>query len=138
MSSRDSSLEGCDLRRTRELLRAHDRETLAGWMKETKKVPPSKEGRVAAEASAGGPTLVGSNNAGRAFSHNMQGPIPPVLDLSSFPAAEEAIQVIDEFCDKYHTMRKEVDILHEENDMLRRMLDNFLTPIKDSPSPPKE
>ena len=138
MSSWNSSSEGCDLRRTRELLRARDRETIAGRMEGTKDVPPNKEGRVAAGASVGRPTLVGSINTGRAFSHNMEGPIPPVLDLSSFPAAEEAIRVPDEFCDKYRTLRKEVDILREENNRLRRMLENFLAPIKDSPSPPKE
>ena len=54
------------------------------------------------------------------------------------PASEEAIRVTDEFCDKYHALRKEVDILHEENNRLCRMLENFLAPIKDSPSPPKE
>ena len=138
MSSRGSSSEGCDLRRTRELLRARDRETLAGWMEGTKEVSSSKEGRVAAGVSVGRPTLVGSINTGRAFSHNMQGPIPPVLDLSSYPAAEEAIQVVDEVCDKYRTLRNEVDILREENNRLHRMLENFLAPRKDSPSPPKE
>ena len=71
MSSRDSSSEGCDLRCTRELLRARDRETIAGRMEGTKEVPPSKEGSVAAGASAGRPTLVGSINTGRAFSPNM-------------------------------------------------------------------
>ena len=81
---------------------------------------------------------MGSINTGRAFSHNMQGPIPPVLDLSLFPAADEAIRVTDEFCEKYRALRKEVDVLREENSRLRRMLENFLTPIKDSPSPPKE
>ena len=81
---------------------------------------------------------MGSINTGRAFSHNMQGPIPPVLDLSSSSAAEEAIQVVDELCDKYHALRNEVDILREENSKLRRMLEYFLAPNKDSPSPPKE
>ena len=60
-------------------------------MEGTKEVPSIKEGRVAVGAISGGPTLVGSINTGRAFSHNMQGPIPPVLNLSSYPAAEEAI-----------------------------------------------
>jgi hypothetical protein len=46
------------------------------------------------------PTFVGSINVGCAFSHNMQGPIPPIPpipDLSSFPAAVEALRVTDEF-----------------------------------------
>jgi hypothetical protein len=68
----------------------------------------------------------------------MQEPIPPVLDLSFFPAAEEAIRVTDEFCDKYRALRKEVEILREENNRLRRILENFLTPIVDAPPSPKE
>ena len=138
LSSRGSSSGDYELRRTRELFRDLDRKTLARWMEETKETSSSKEGHIAAGSSAGKPTLVGSINTGRAFSHNMQGPIPPVLDLSSFPAAEEAIRVADEFCDKYRALRKEVDILREENNRLRKMLGNFLTPIVDTPPPPKE
>ncbi|KAK1670582.1 hypothetical protein QYE76_058741 [Lolium multiflorum] len=66
-----------------------------------------------------------------------EGPIPPVPDLSSFPA-EKALRVTDEFCDKYQALRMEVEILQEENNMLRRMLENFLTPIMIAPPPPKE
>jgi hypothetical protein len=62
----------------------------------------------------------------------------PVLDLSSFPAAGEALRVTDEFCDKYRVLRREVEILQEENNRLRRMLANFLTPIMIAPPPPKE
>ena len=146
MSSKDSSSEGCDLRRTRELLRNRDRGTLAGWTKGTKEATSSEEGRAAAGASVGRPTLVGSINPGRAFSHNMQGPIPPALDLSSYPAVGEAIQAADELCEKYCALRIEVDILHDENNRLRRMLENLLAKtqelgnklIKHSPSSPKE
>ena len=136
MSSQDSSSEDYELRRRCEVLRDLDQETLAGWMEETKETSSNKEGQIATGSRARKPTLVGSINTGRAFSHNMQGPIPPVLDLSSFPAAEEAIQVTNEFCDKYRALRKEVEILREENNRLRRMLENFLTPIKNSS--PKE
>jgi hypothetical protein len=41
----------------------------------------------------------------------MQGPIPPVPDLSSYPAAEEAFRVTNEFCNKYRGLRMEVEIL---------------------------
>jgi hypothetical protein len=67
-----------------------------------------------------------------------QGPIPSVPDLSSCPAAEEALWVTDEFCDKYRVLRMEVEILQEENNRLRSMLENFLTPIMITPPPPKE
>jgi hypothetical protein len=100
--------------------------------------PELKEGQMAEGSRAREPTFVGSINAGRAFSHNMQGPIPPILDLSSFPAAEGALRVTDEFCDKYQVLRKEVEILQEENTRLRRMLEIFLAPTMIAPPPPKE
>jgi hypothetical protein len=59
----------------------------------------------------------------------MQGPIPPIPDLSSFPAAEEALRVTDELCDKYRVLKREVEILQEDNSRLRRMLEIFLAPI---------
>jgi hypothetical protein len=100
--------------------------------------PKLKEGQIAAGSRAREPTFVGSINIGRAFPHNMQGPIPPIPDLSSFPAAEEALQVTDEFCDKYRVLKREVEILQEENNRLRMMLRNFLAPIMIAPPQPKE
>jgi hypothetical protein len=47
--------------------------------------PKLKEGQMTRRSSAKDPTFVGSMNAGRAFSHNMQGPTLPVLDLSFLP-----------------------------------------------------
>jgi hypothetical protein len=73
--------------------------------------PKLKEGQITAGSRTREPTFVGSINAGCAFSHNMQGPISPVLDLNSYPAAEEAFRVTDEFCDKYRFLRMEVEIL---------------------------
>jgi hypothetical protein len=100
--------------------------------------PELKEGQMAGVSRARELTFVGTINAGRAFSHNMQGPIPPVPDLSSFPAAEEALRVTDEFCDKYRVLKREVEILQEESSRLRRMLEIFLAPIMIAPPPPKE
>jgi hypothetical protein len=73
--------------------------------------PKLKEGQIAAGSRTRQPTFVGSINTGHAFSHDMQGPIPPIPDLSSYPAADEALRVIDEFCDKYRVLRREVEIL---------------------------
>jgi hypothetical protein len=84
------------------------------------------------------PTFVGSVNAGRAFSHNMQGPIPPILDLSSLPTAEETLWVTDEFCTKYRVLKRKVEILQEENSRIHRMLEIFLAPVMFAPPPPKE
>jgi hypothetical protein len=100
--------------------------------------PKLKEGQMAGGSCAREPTLVGAINAGRAFSHNMQGPIPPIPNLSSFPAAKETLRFTDEFCAKYRVLKREVEILQEENIRLRRMLEIFLAPVMISPPPPKE
>ncbi|KAK1685254.1 hypothetical protein QYE76_046102 [Lolium multiflorum] len=62
-------------------------------------------------------------------------PLPPALDLDSFPCVEEAIRVADEFCDQYRALRREVEILQEENQRLRRMLEYYSNPST-RPSPP--
>jgi hypothetical protein len=69
-----------------------------------------KKGQMTGGSRARDPTSVGSMNAGRAFSHNMQGPTLPVLDLSFFPAAEESLRVTDEFCAQYRVLKREVEI----------------------------
>ena len=82
---------------------------------------------------------MGSVNTQRAFSHNMQGPIPPVPDFGPYPAVTEALCVTDEFCDQYRVLRMEVEILQEENTRLRQMLERLLTLLQVvPPSPPKE
>jgi hypothetical protein len=97
--------------------------------------PKLKEGHMARGSRAREPTFEGSINVGRAFSHNMQGPIPPIPDLSSFPAAEETLRVTDEFCGKYRVLKREVEILQEENNRLCRMLEIFLAPVMIAPPP---
>ena len=85
------------------------------------------------------PTFMGPINARRAFSHNMQGAIPPRPDIIHPPSMAEAHRVADEFCEQYHVLRREVEILQEENDRLRCMLHRFLTPTAIvPPSPPKD
>jgi hypothetical protein len=91
--------------------------------------PKLKEGQVAGGSRARDPTFVGSMNAGRAFSHNMQGPTLPVLDLNFFPVIEEGLLVTDELCAQYRVLKMEIEILQEENLRLRRMLELFLAPI---------
>jgi hypothetical protein len=98
----------------------------------------SKEGQFTAGSGTREPTLVGTINTGRAFSHNLQGPILPAVDLSSYPTSVEALRITNEFCDKYRALRMEMEILREENNRLRRMLEDFLTPIMIAPPPPKE
>jgi hypothetical protein len=99
--------------------------------------PKLKGGQMARGSRAREPTFVGSVNARCAFSHNMQGPIPPIPDLSSFLAAEETLRVTDEFCAKYRVLKRKVEILQEENSRLRMILENFLAPVMIAP-PPKE
>ncbi|KAK1681537.1 hypothetical protein QYE76_042385 [Lolium multiflorum] len=64
-----------------------------------------------------------------------KGVLPPALDLDSFPCVEEAIRVADEFCDQYRALKREVEILQEENQRLRRMLEYYSIPST-RPSPP--
>jgi hypothetical protein len=106
-------------------------------LEEDRQDPKLKVGQMAGGSGARDRTSVGSMNAGQAFSHNMQGQTLPVLDLSFFPA-EETLRVTDEFCAKYRVLKREVEILQEENIKLRRMLEIFLTPIMIAPPPPKE
>ncbi|KAK1646505.1 hypothetical protein QYE76_064310 [Lolium multiflorum] len=65
----------------------------------------------------------------------IKGALPPALDLDSFPCVEEAIRVADEFCDQYRALKREVEILQEENQRLRRMLEYYSIPST-RPSPP--
>ncbi|KAK1648981.1 hypothetical protein QYE76_066786 [Lolium multiflorum] len=103
-----------------------------GVNKGEKKIASAKREREAMESK---PILVGSVNTGRSFSHNLQGPLPPALSLNSFPCVEEAIRVTDEFCDQYRALRREVEILQEENQRLRRMLEYYSIPITRPPPP---
>ena len=105
---------------------------------EVKEMSSAKKGQPSAGPKAGKATFVGSVNTQRAFSHNMQGPIPPVPDFGPYPAVTEALRVTDEFCDQYRVLRREVEILQEENTRLRRMLERLLTPLQVPPSPSKE
>jgi hypothetical protein len=100
--------------------------------------PKLKEGQMTGGSRARDPTFVGSMNARCAFSHNMQGPTLAVLDLSFFPAVEEGLRVTDELCAQYRVLKREIEILQEENLRLHRMLEIFLTPIMIAPPPPKE
>jgi hypothetical protein len=100
--------------------------------------PKLKEGQITGGSSAKDLTFVGPMNAGRAFSHNMQGPTLPVLDLSFLPPVEEGLLVTDELCAQYRVLNREVEILQEENLMLCRMLELFLAPIMIATPPPKE
>ncbi|KAK1647737.1 hypothetical protein QYE76_065542 [Lolium multiflorum] len=65
----------------------------------------------------------------------MKRALPPALDLDSFPCVEEAIRVADEFCDQYRALKREVEILQEENQRLRRMLE-YYSNLSTRPSPP--
>jgi hypothetical protein len=99
--------------------------------------PKLKEGQMTRGSRARDPTFVGSVNAGRAFSHNMQGPTLPVLDLNFLPVIE-GLLVTDELCAQYRVLKREIEIFQEENLRLCRMLELFLAPIMIAPPPPKE
>ena len=102
-----------------------------GLLEEEKEVPSRQE----QQAGGSKQILVGSVDTRRSFSHNLQGPLPPALSLDSFPVLEEALRTTDEFCDQYRALRREVEILQEENYRLRRMLEYYSIPITRSPPP---
>jgi hypothetical protein len=53
------------------------------------------------------------------------------------PVIEEGMLVTDEFCSQYRALKREVEMLQEENIRLRRMLEYFINP-RLLPIPPKE
>jgi hypothetical protein len=67
----------------------------------------------------------------------MQGPTLHVLDLNSMPVIKVGMLVTDEFCAQYRVLKREVEMLQEENVRLRRMLEYFINP-RLLPLPPKE
>ena len=77
-------------------------------------------------------------NTADAFYRNMQGIIAFDPGLRYCPEAAEALRTTNEFCDKHHALRMKVYILQEENNRLRKMLEDFLTLNKGTPPPPKE
>ncbi|KAK1679708.1 hypothetical protein QYE76_040556 [Lolium multiflorum] len=103
-----------------------------GLSEEEVKEVPSRQ-----EQQAGGSKqiLVGSVDTRRSFSHNLQGPLPPALSLDSFPMMEEVLRITDEFCDQYRALRREVEILQEENCRLRRMIEYHSIRVTRSSSP---
>ena len=132
MSSQGSSSEDYALRCRREFLRDLDRRNFVGWAEEekvqarridmdesvkeeVKKMSSAKKGQPPAGPRAGKTTFVGSVNTQRAFSHNLQGSTPPVLDFRPYPAVTEALRVTDEFCDQYRVLRMEVEMAIQKN-----------------------
>jgi hypothetical protein len=97
-----------------------------------------KEEHVAGGSRARDPTSIGSMNAGRAFSHNMQGPTLSVLDLNFMSVIKEGLLVTDELFARYRVLQREIQILQEENLRLCRMLELLLGPRMILPPPPKE
>ncbi|KAK1650134.1 hypothetical protein QYE76_067939 [Lolium multiflorum] len=132
MSSQGSSSEDYATRRKRELLQDLDQGTFVGWVEEERVVTRRKEMDEGVNEEV--KKMSSEKESGKLWG----GPLPPAPDLNSFPA-EEALRVTDEFCDQYRVLRREVEILQDENNRLRRMLERFLTPIRVvPPSPPKE
>jgi hypothetical protein len=99
--------------------------------------PKLKEEQEAGRLRARNPTFEGPVKARCISSHDMQGPILHVLDLNSMPVIKEGMLVTDEFCAQYQVLKKEVEILQEENIRLCRMLEYFINP-RLIPLPPKE
>jgi hypothetical protein len=87
-----------------------------------------KEEQGAGRARPRNPAFEGPTKARRIFSHDMQGPTLHILDLNSMPVIKEGMLVTDEFCAQYQVLKREVEMLQEENLRLRRMLEYFVNP----------
>jgi hypothetical protein len=96
-----------------------------------------KEEKGAGRPRPKNPAFEGPSKARRIFSHDLQGPTLHVLDLNSMPVIKEGMLVTDEFCAQYQVLKREVEMLQEENIRLRRMLEYFVNP-RLLPPPPKE
>ncbi|KAK1641975.1 hypothetical protein QYE76_059780 [Lolium multiflorum] len=127
VSSRDSPWICC---RSRSTMASNNKGK--GLSEEEVKEVPSRQEQQAGRSKH---ILVGSVDTRRSFSHNLQGPLPPALSLDSFPMLEEVLWTTDEFCDQYRALRREVEILQEENCRLRRMLEYHSIRITRSSSP---
>ena len=152
-----SSGEDYATRRRRELERDINTRAFVGWatkeeiaarradmehniLEEVRTAPPRcSTGPATGTPRPSNPTFVGSINYRRAFSHNVQGAVPPSFDPLSIPAIAEAHRVAVQFCEQYRMLRTQVEILQEENTRLRRMLQRLLTSIiVVPPSPQRE
>jgi hypothetical protein len=96
-----------------------------------------KEEQGAGRARRRNPAFEGPTKARRIFSHDMQGPTLHILDLNSMPVIKGGMLVTDEFCAQYQVLKREVEMLQEENLRLRRMLEYFVNP-RLLPLPPQE
>jgi hypothetical protein len=96
-----------------------------------------KEEQGAGRARPRNPVFEGPTKARRIFSHDMQGPTLHILDLNSMLVIKEGMLVTDELCAQYQVLKREGEMLQEENLRLRRMLEYFVNP-RLLPLPPKE
>jgi hypothetical protein len=62
----------------------------------------------------------------------------PVLDLNFMLVIKEGLLVTNELCAQYRVLKREIQILQEENLRLRRMLELLIGPRMILPPPPKE
>jgi hypothetical protein len=96
-----------------------------------------KEEQGAGRARLKNPAFEGPTKARRILSHDLQGPTLHILDLNSMPVIKEGMLVTNEFCAQYRALKREVEMLQEENIRLRRMLEYFVNP-RLLPLSPKE
>ncbi|KAK1661599.1 hypothetical protein QYE76_049758 [Lolium multiflorum] len=99
--------------------------------KEKKKIASAKGDW---ETTKSKPILVGSVNTGRSFLITCR-ELFRLLWTSTLPLCGGSNTGCDEFCDQYRALKREVEILQEENQRLRRMLEYYSNPST-RPSPP--
>lgn len=89
-------------------------------------------------ANSNNPILVGFVNPHHDFSLNLSGTAPPPGTTHVSPIASEAHRITDQFCEHFRVLRTKVSILEAENLVLRRMVENLLTPVRVVPPTPQK
>ena len=90
-------------------------------------------------ASSSNSSLVGFIHPHYDISLNLSGTAPPQETPYVSPTISEAHRITDQFCEDFRVLKAKVAILEAENDALRHMVENLMTPTRVvPPTPPKK
>ena len=125
---------------TEEEIAARQEEMERSVREEVKIVSAHQRGNPSTRgASSSNPILVGFINPHYDISLNLSGAAPPLGTPYVSPTISEAHRITDQFYEDFRVLKAKVAILEAENNALRHMVENLMTPTRVVfPSPPKE